>query len=551
MDIKNTTTQHAITPNQGKPLISNPFTGTQPPSKPLIPLPSSEQGTGNTEAPVQGTIADGALAELEASLEEIRAGEMILNAALAKEAELEKYQKKEDRAELESTKEPDRTSSADDATNERLLNRKLLEMLHWKQDSHQSVAANFNQIQSIFQALLNELLSNSKGALQVQLMAQLDAFTLNAIRQLITERFQELLDFLGQYGRPNSGEALINGLFENLSERKPLTLSEGNSFFGGTGYAAQNMTQKGTGGRQLEQGIIYQKDSKARINTEYQNHVGKSERSGTTALELMQRGGYLTGNKAFNLRDIRQVQNFIHYLNQNLPQIKPEKLPYTSEEYLGFSAGVSSLKAQAFIEQTGLSEGTASALKYAMGTFAQEYFFQNGQNLKQTPEFRDKSSCPAYQADSFQKIYRYMIDTYSQKHDAQSAVLAGFKKSLESYYEKQTDPVYQNMNRYRSDIGFFSRSPISDWKNEIINGWKSICKDWNGFLQYTQLSKNKALKFDYSLSRDYYMAFLMSQEKSPHHGKGRKKKTLQFVVRLGILVISIIICLFLMALFSP
>lgn len=535
MDIKNTTNQHVITPNAGKP---------------LIPLSPSEQGTGTPGASVQGTPADGALAELEASLEEIRAGEIILNAALAREAEIAKYQKQEDRAELESTKEPDRTSEADDAANERIMNRKLLEMLHWKQDSHQSAAANFNQIQSIFQSLLNELLSDYRGTLQLQLMAQLDAFTLNAIRQLVSERFQELLDFLGQYGRPNSSEALINGLFQNMSERKPLTLSEGNSTFGKTGYAAQNMTQKGTG-QQLAQGIIYQKDSKARINTEYQNHVGRSERSGTKALEVIQRGGYLTGSKAFNLRDIRQAQNFIHYLNQNLPQIKSEKLPYTSEEYLGFSAGVSSLKAQTFIEQTGLSEGTASALKYAMGTFAQEYFFQNGQSLKQTPEFRDKGSCPAYQADSFQKIYRYMIDAYEQKHDAQSAALAGLKKSLESYYEKQTDPVYQNMNRYRSDIGFFSRSPINDWKNEIINGWKSICRDWNGFLQYTQLSKNRAVKFDYTLSRDYYMAFLMSQEKSPHHGKGRKKKTLQFVLRLGILVIGIILCLFLMALFTP
>lgn len=182
------------------------------------------------------------------------------------------------------------------------------------------------------------------------------------------------------------------------------------------------------------------------------------------------------------------------------------------------------MKAQTFIEQAGLKEGTASALKYAIGIYAQEYFFQNAQSLKQTPEYRNQSLTPAYQADSFQKIYRYMIDSYNENHDARSAALAGLKKSLESFYGKQTDPVYQNLNRYRSDIGFFTHSPSANMKEEILNGWKAICRDWNAFLQYTQLSKNKALKFDYNLSRDYYMAFLLSQEKSPHSGKIRKKK---------------------------
>ena len=84
-----------------------------------------------------------------------------------------------------------------------------------------------------------------------------------------------------------------------------------------------------------------------------------------------------------------------------------------------------------------------------------------------------------------------------------------------------------------------------------MKGWKAVCKDWNGFLQYAQLSKNKAVKFDYTLSRDYYMAFLMSQEKSSHNGKVKKKRALQFVVRFGILVIGIIVCLFIMDLFAP
>lgn len=541
MDIQNTAGQHIITPN--------PIPTNQNPQRPLTPAPPAEQGTGHPAGPGQEVPIDGELAELEASLEQMRAGEMILNAALAKEKEAAKYQKQQDRTELESAKEQKHTSPDEEAANERIMNRKLSEMYNWKYDSGISLQSNYNQIQSIFQSLLKDILSDFTGNLQLQLMAQLDIFTLNAIKQLVTEHFQELLDFLGQYGRPNSEEALINGLFENISERKPLSLQNGSSSFGNTGFTAQSLEQKASG-QKLTQGIIYQRDAKARINAQYQTSVGKSEKSITRAAEVLQRGGYLTGGKAFTLRDVRQAQNFIQYLNQNLPQMKSEKLPYTSEEYLGFSAGMSSLKAQTFIEQAGLGDGTASALKYAMGIHAQEFFLQNAQALKQTPEYRNQSGNPSYQADSFQKIYRYMIDSYNENHDAQTAALAGLKKSLESFYEKQTDPVYQNMNRYRSDIGFFTRSPIDNVKNEILNGWKAVCRDWNAFLQYTQLSKDRSLRLDYNLSRDYYMAFLMSQEKSPHSGKGRKKKTLQFVMRLAILVVGIIICLFLLALFS-
>lgn len=537
MDIQNTIKQPVITPN--------PVPANQNPLKPLTP---SEQGTGNLAGSGQEVPVDSELAELEASLERIRAGEAILDAALAREEEIAKYQK-QDRAELESTKEQEYTSPDEEAANERIMNRRLSEMLNWKYNSGTSLQSNFSQIQSLFQSLSKDILSDFTGSLQLQLMAQLDSFTLNAIRQLVSEHFQELLDFLGQYGRPNSEEALINGLFENISERKPLTSQNGSSSFGNTGFTAQSLEQKGTG-QKLTQGIIYQRDAKARINAQYQTSVGKSERSGMRTAEVLQRGGYLTGGKAFTLRDVRQAQSFIQYLNQSLPQMKSEKLPYTSEEYLGFSAGMSSLKAQTFIGQAGLGEGTASALKYAMGVHAQEYFFQNAQALKQTPEYGDQSKNPAYQADSFQKIYRYMIDSYNKNHDAQSAALAGLKKSLESFYEKQTDPVYQNMNRYRSDIGFFTHSPIDNIKNEILNGWKTVCRDWNAFLQYVQLSKDKSIRLDYNLNRDYYMAFLMSQEKSPHAGKVRRKKTLQFVLRLGILVVGIIICLLLLALFS-
>lgn len=555
MDIQNTTNQHMLNLNTGKPNIPSPLIPNQNVQKPLIPLPSSGQDGKNTENAGQETAdpaasGDSGFAAMEASLEEIRSGEMILNAALAAEAERAKYQKQEDRAELESTKERDTKSPDEEVASERIMERKMSELLHWKYNTRLSLEGNFNNIQSIFQSLLNDILSDYKGSLQLQMMAQLDAFALNAIRLMINEKLQDLLIFLEQYGRPNSEETLVNGLFENMSSRKPLTLQNQESALGGTGFSSQGLGQNGAN-RQMTQGLIYQKDAKSRINAQYQTYVGKSEKSGTSAAELLQRGGYITGGKAFSLHDIKQAQIFIRYLTQSLARPDADKLPYTSEEYLGFSAGMSSLKAQTFIGQAGLGDGTASALKYAMGTFVQEYFFQNSQDLKMTSSFKNSGSSPAYQADSFQKIYRYMIDSYNQKPDAQNAALTGLKKSLEIFYAKQADPVFQNMNRYRSDIGFFSHSPISDMKNELIKGWQAVCKDWNAFLQYMQLSKNRAVKFDYTLSRDYYMSLLMSQEKNSHNGKTKKRQAFQFMVRLAVLAIGIILCLFIMALFAP
>lgn len=551
MDIQHVLNQPLTTPSAGKPVIPNPLLPNQNQQNPQLPLPPAEQGAGNQEASGTQTPSDGALAELGEAMEEIRAGEMILDAALAREAEAAKYQKQQDRAELESTKEQNRTGSGSETADERIMNRKLEQMFYWKYDPRLSATANFSQIQNIFQELMKEILSDYKGTLQLQLMAQLDALTLNAIQQLVNSNFQTLLDFLGQYGQPSSADALINGLFEQMAERKPLPSPEGSTSFGSTGSQAQNTAQKGTGGRQMTQGIIYQRDAKARINSQYQTYVGRSEQNGTRAAEVLQRGGYLTSGKTFTLSDLKQAQTFIQYLNQTQAPIEPSKLPYTSEEYLGFSAGMSSLKAQTFIEQAGLNDGTASALKYAMGTYAQEYFLQNNQSLKQMPEYQHKSSAPGFQADSFQKIYRYVVDAYGQKQDAQSAAQAGLKRSLESFYGKQADPAYQNITRYRPDIGFFSRTPAEDLKKELINGWRAVCKDWNGFLQYAQFTKDKAVRFDYTLSRDLYLPFLMSQEESSHSGKNKKKKTLQFMLRLGILVVGIIICLFIMALFAP
>ncbi len=218
MDIQSSAKQHIIPPNPAA-------------LKPSSPVPPSEQGVKNPADSGQDAPVSSEFAELEAAVEQMRAGEMILNAALAKQAEIEKYQKQQDRAELESVKEREYETPDDEAANERIMDRKLSEMLHWKYNSGLSVENNFSQIQSIFQTLLKDILSNYSGNLQLELMAQLDAFTLNAIQQLVNGRFQELLDFLGQYGRPESEAMLVNGLFENMSGRKPLICNVISVFF--------------------------------------------------------------------------------------------------------------------------------------------------------------------------------------------------------------------------------------------------------------------------------------------------------------------------------
>ena len=153
MDIQNTLNQHITTPNTGKPVLPNPLLPNQdllkPPASPSAG--SGGQETNGTQAP-----ADGALTELESAMEEIRAGEMILNAALAKEAEAAKYQKQQDRTELESTQERNRTDSGNDTADERIINQKLEKMLYWKLDSQLSATTNFSQIQNIFQELLKD-----------------------------------------------------------------------------------------------------------------------------------------------------------------------------------------------------------------------------------------------------------------------------------------------------------------------------------------------------------------------------------------------------------
>ncbi len=447
-----------------------------------------------------------------------------------------------DRAELESTREVERQP-------EQVVDDKIWEMLlAWRQNSQLSAEQNLKQLQALFQMLLKEIMTNYRGEMQLQLLAQLDSLTMNAIKQMMIERYSDLLDFLGQYGRPGTNQQIMDSLFEAVAGRKPISLSS--ESFGPEGALSSS---KG-------QGIIYHKDSRGiRVNADYQNRIDRSENKQNQVADLLRRnnasgkdiltgredfalqqGGRRmgTGTAGFSTRDISQAQQFIQYLRLNFPELDAEELPYTSEEFIGFSSGIMALKAQTFMDKKGMGSGMSSALKYALDSYIQSQFFQNAQALKQSSAFRDRSSSPSLKADDFQKVYHFMVNTYQDKKDAQAAVLAGLQKASESFHEKQKDSIFQKAARYFSDTGFFSHSEIDDLEREILDGWKAVCKDWNEFLKFAQIPADKSLRFHSNMDYNFYMAILLAYERATQAKDSTKiPKTIPYMVKWGAAIV--------------
>lgn len=473
-------------------------------------------------------------------LEQLKAGQALLDDALENVKNSHEIQKETDRAELESKSETEQPPAK--TVDERMWD----ELARWRPSSGISVERNLSQIQDIFRQLAKEIMSGYQGAQQLALLSQLDAITMDALQQLMDQQLQELLKFLMQYGRPDSLQKLADTLFENIAGRKSLTAF-------GTGSAGSAFPSAGADGKtasgQSSQGIIYQKDSRSvRIDEDYQTSVGKAEKSGTQVLSMFQRGGFYSGIKAFTPNDVEKFQNFVRYLKQNFLGIPPEKAVRTSEEYLGVSAGILSLKSQAFASGNGLSAETASALKYAVNTYIQEYFFNASQSLKHASLSGRHGSAPPFQAGEFQNIYRFITNAYNEKRDAQSAILNGLQKAFERFSQKQADPAYQLMERYAPGLGFFSRTAISSLEKEMWNGWQAICKDWNAFLRYAEISKDKSQSFDYIQNRDYYLAGLLAAERNLSGQKEKKKNFFHNLTRWGIAIFIIGIIIFLLIL---
>lgn len=527
--------------------VQNILSPIPPASGQILPGNSgqSSQGSGVQGAgSAPGAPSEQLSSEEAAKLEQLEASQAILDMALENVKKSAEMQKETDRAELESKKGPE--EYADRKVDERFWDS----LLQWRPSSGVSLEKSLNQIQNIYRQLLGEIMSNYQGTQQLSLLSQLDTYTMDALQQLINERFQELSEFLEQYGRPTDQQKMADGLFEDIAGRKPLTNMNTGSGSGGLTLAMQSTSGKASSG-QFSQGLIYQKDSRSiRINESYQSSVGKSERSGTQAAAFLQRGGYYNGTKAFTPNDVRQIQNFVQYLKQNFTGTSPGKAAYTSEEYLGVSSGILSLKSQTFAAQTGLSQEAAASLKYAINTYVQEYFMQNSQNLRQASVSGRQGTFMPFQADDFQKVYRYIINTYNEKRDAQTAVLNGLQKAYENFSEKQADPVWQLVARYAPGLGFFSRIPIADLEKEMQNGWKMICKDWNEFLQYAQITKDKSQRFDYLQNKDYYLASLLASQRGVSEHKRKKGDFFRRLTRWGIAILLAGIAIFMILYFS-
>lgn len=473
-------------------------------------------------------------------LEQLKAGQVLLDDALENVKNSQEIQKETDRAELDSTTEPEEPPAK--TADERMWD----ELARWRPGLSVSFEKNLSQLEDIFQLLFKDIISDYQGSQQLALLSQLDAYAMKALQQLMNQQLQELLDFLGQYGRPDVQQKLTDALFENIAGRKSLS-AFGAGSAGGTS-AMFRTDGKALSGR-ASQGIIYQKDARSvRINENYQSSVGKAEKSGAHAMSFLQRGGYYSGIKAFTPNDAEKFQSFIRYLKQNFLGIPPEKAARTSEEYLGVSAGILSLKSQAFASGNGLSAETASALKYAINTYIQEYFLQTSQSLKQVSVSGKPGTAPPFQADDFQKVYRFIINSYNEKKDAQSAVLNGLQQAFERFSQKQADPAYQIMARYAPELGFFSRTSVSSLEKEMWDGWQAICKDWNAFLRYAEIAKDKSQNFDYIKNRDYYMAGLLAAERGLSEQKDKKRNFFLNLTRWGVAILIIGIIIFLLIL---
>ncbi len=211
-------------------------------------------------------------------LEQLKAGQTLLDDALENVKNSQETQKETDRAELESKSETEQPPAK--TVDERMWD----DLARWRPSSGISVEKNLSQIQDIFRQLAKEIMSGYQGAQQLALLSQLDTLTMDALQQLMDQQLQELLKFLMQYGRPDSLQKLADTLFENIAGRKSLTAF-------GSGSAGSSFPSAGADGKtasgQSSQGIIYQKDSRSvRIDEDYQTSVGKAEKSGTQVLSI-------------------------------------------------------------------------------------------------------------------------------------------------------------------------------------------------------------------------------------------------------------------------
>jgi len=531
--------------------------GMTPQNKTVAAHSPNTMPAGMDQSPKNaGTSVQAEDPEMVINAERMKAGQALLDTAAERADALSKSDENKDQAELNSLSE---TEEGETKAPEQVIDEKLWDSLrYWQQDSQITLEENLKRLQQLFQMLQEQILSSNKGQVQLELVLKLDELMFEKIKYLLMERSLELMGFMGRYGNPGFQRDMVTDLFEQIASRKPAADIQG-SFPGllqgqGGGFGLHQKTAlDGRSG----QGGIYQRDLHGvRMDADYQSYIRRSEKSasqmGFLELERLQsqRFGkeWNASGRLYTPEDIRQAQTFVRYLNQHGPELDSAKLPDTSEEYIGFSAGLLSLKFRTFTDKAGIGEKMASSLEYAMSRRIQEYFLQTSQSLKQTAAFRDRDSCPPYQADDIQKVYHFVLKSHQGKKEIQSSVLESLQKAYEMFRAKQEDARYQGISRYRSDRGFFSRMEDGDMEKNLWDGWKNICRDWNGFVQYLRLPDAAAILSEYAMDRNRYLQILLSHGKVFSEGTRRRWQKIHPAVIGGVLGVCAGVGAFLMIL---
>ncbi len=421
---------------------------------------------------------------------------------------------------------------------------------NWLPDENLTTQENINRLMEIFFSLQTEILSSCTGTEQARAAVYLDELTLDGMNRLFQESYQELYNFLEQYGRPGSWSEMEEGMFGQIAGRLPLADSGLSGGWTQTGRYGQQKLADGAGGDyKRQQGVIYHRDFQGvQRNADYERYVSRLERSTTqmgmkaleqARLQRMGQTGGTGGNRCCTVSDVRQADRFVQYLNHKFLGIRKADLPDTSEEYIGFWAGTLSLKTQVFLKQARIGEGMASALKYAVDAYIKEYFLKNSQALKETAAFRDRESCPSYQAEEIQKTYHAVIEQYKETKNPQESLLKGLQNAYHHFRSKQGAQEYQGISRYAADRGFFSRAAAGSLEEEMWNGWKRLCLDWSQFAEFMSLTVTNDLRLDRALDRNRYLATVMAYGKTQAGENGRRFPRLSYRVAAGIVAAGV------------
>lgn len=503
--------------------------------------------------------------------------------------------KESDRTELSSPGEEQTPEKSDP-----IAEKRWEPLKNWLPDNRLTVEENLKQISKLFTDLQKEILSSCKGDTQVEMLEKLDELTLNAVTSLLEMKSGDLLQFIGDYGRPGSVNELVFNMFVQVASRFPMqggaaggssyldttstllnvgsgladgsfdavggllnvlgrnsagaagsgksaarfgsaqALSGSGLLAGGTSLGAGRSGLSGgvhtrVAGNGLQAGGIYQRASAGgvRMDAAYQSSVKSAQKSlgepGAAALKRLA----APAEDGVSGSDLKKAQILVRDLKQNAIMFSGTKLPYVNEEYLGFHAGVQSLKGQTLIDRMG--KAMASVMRYAMDGFIQSSMVKNSQGIRQAAMMQSRQANVSYQTEDVQRTYHFLLKAYEETGNAQSAVIKGFQKAMELFQAKQANPAFHGAARYGAERGFFPQTAAGT--DAAWAGWQGICKNWNQFLQDAGLWDTRNLRFDRVMDRNRYLAEIMFGGGDPDKkgiGRGIPYKLMWGVLGVGV-----------------